>query len=483
MLLVVVNGCEEAESQGEQLAKKNCSSCHKYPEPEELDKATWMKHVLPQMGGFMGFRLFEGGTYFEDDRIERSISLQDWNAIVRYYVTNAPDQVPSAERTHSIDSKIPFFETYRFPYRKSESATTFIAIESGKQRLIFGDGVSSRLYRSDSTLSGIQDSIYAGTGLADMVVDNSEVFLLSMGVLTPSDALKGKLMHTETFSDTAKVLIDSLQRPVDFTYRDLNNDGLKDFVVCEFGNITGSLNWYERLNSGSFRKHVLRPLPGAVHTEIADFNKDGLPDIIALMAQGDEGMFIYYNQGHSQFKESRILTFSPAYGSNSFQLYDFNKDGYPDIVASNGDNGDYPPILKPYHGLRIYINDGKNNFIEKVFIHVDGASKVVAADFDNDGNPDLASIAYFADYDNHPEEAFVLWKNSGDLEFHGYSFPEVSAGRWLTMDANDIDGDGDIDIVLGNANFSMGRIPQTLKEGWNRTAPSVIVLKNSNSRR
>ena len=121
--------------------------------------------------------------------------------------------------------------------------------------------------------------------------------------------------------------------------------------------------------------------------------------------------------------------------------------------------------------------------LKKVFIHVDGASKVIAADFDNDGNPDLASIAYFADYDNHPEEAFVFWKNSGDLEFHGYSFPEVSAGRWLTMDANDIDGDGDIDIVLGNANFSMGRIPQTLKEGWNRSAPSVIVLKNSNSRR
>ena len=228
---------------------------------------------------------------------------------------------------------------------------------------------------------------------------------------------------------------------------------------------------------------ILRPLPGAVHTEIADFNKDGRPDIIALMAQGDEGMFIYYNQGNNQFKESRILQFSPAYGSNSFQLYDFNKDGHPDIVASNGDNGDYPPILKPYHGIRIYLNDGNNNFSEKVFIHIDGASKVIAADFDNDGNPDLASIAYFADYDNHPEEAFVLWQNSGNLTFHGYSFPTVSAGRWLTMDANDIDGDGDTDIVLGNANFSMGRIPRKLKEEWNRTAPSVIVLKNSNPRR
>jgi hypothetical protein len=483
MLLVIDNGCEEAESPGEKLARKNCSSCHKYPQPDELDKATWMKHVLPQMGGFMGFRLFEGGTYFEDDRIQRSISLDEWNAIVRFYVTNSPTEIPSAERTHSIQSANHFFQAFIFPYRKSESATTFISIDDAHRNLLFGDGVSSRLYRSDSTLSGIQDSVYAGTGLSDVLSDSSTFFLLSMGVLTPSDALNGRLMEVHSFSDTALVLIDSLQRPVDFNYEDMNGDGRKDFVVCEFGNTTGGLNWYERLTSGSFTKHTLRPLPGAVHTEIADFNKDGRPDIMALMAQGDEGMFIYYNQGHNRFQESRILRFSPAYGSNSFQLYDFNKDGHPDIVASNGDNGDYPPILKPYHGIRIYMNDGTNNFTEKLFIHVDGASKVMAADFDNDGDPDLASIAYFADYDRHPEEAFVFWKNSGDLTFSGYSFPEVSAGRWLTMDANDLDGDGDTDIVLGNANFSMGNIPRKLKAEWNRSAPSAVVLKNSNPRR
>ncbi|HSB94706.1 MAG TPA: VCBS repeat-containing protein [Flavitalea sp.] len=481
-ILVIVQGCEDTVPPGEQLARKTCSSCHKYPAPGELDKNTWMKYVLPQMGGFLGFRLFEGGTYFEDDRIERSISIDDWNTIVQFYIATAPAKISTAERTHSISGKIPFFETYRFPYRKSESATTFIAIDS-THRLLFGDGVSSRLYRANSTLTGIEDSISAGTGLADVLADSSGMYLLSMGVLTPSDALKGKLMHAKSFSGNATVLIDSLQRPVDFSYMDLNSDGRKDFVICEFGNTSGSLAWYEHLSSGAFTKHTLRPLPGAVHTEIADFNKDGLPDIIALMAQGDEGMFIYYNLGQNQFKESRILQFSPAYGSNSFQLYDFNKDGHPDIVASNGDNGDYPPILKPYHGLRIYINDGNNRFSEEVFIHVDGASKVIAADFDNDGNADLASIAYFADYENHPEESFVLWKNSGDFEFSGYSFPEVNAGRWLTMDANDIDGDGDMDIVLGNANFSMGKIPPNLKEEWNRTAPSVIVLKNSARRR
>src|SRR6476469_3169727 len=83
----ILIGCNDAApSPGEALARRTCSSCHKYPEPGELDKASWMKYVLPQMGGFLGFRLFEGGTYFEDDRVQRSISLNDWNSIVRFYV-------------------------------------------------------------------------------------------------------------------------------------------------------------------------------------------------------------------------------------------------------------------------------------------------------------------------------------------------------------------------------------------------------------
>lgn len=437
-----------------------------------------MKYVLPQMGSFLGCRLFEGGTYFEDDRVQRSISLADWNSIVRFYVSRAPEGIPSAERTHVVQSALTDFETVSLPFIKFESATTFIAIDSTNHSIVFGDGVSRQLYRYDTALTNVIDSIPAGVGLSDLIAENGNLFMLSMGVLTPSDALKGSLSVFNQATRKDSVILDSLQRPVHAEYVDLNADGRKDFLICEFGNTAGRLAWYEQTEQARYRLHVLRPLPGAVHTQISDLNKDGRPDIIALMAQGDEGMFVYYNLGNGQFKESRILQFSPAFGSNYFQLYDFNKDGHPDIVATNGDNGDYPPILKPYHGIRIYINDGKNNFSEKLFIHVDGASKVLVADLNDDSQPDLASIAYFADYEKHPEEAFVVWVNLGDMAFRGQSFPAVNAGRWLTMDAGDMDGDGDIDIALGNANFAMGKIPAALKNQWNRSAPSVMVLRN-----
>ena len=104
----------------------------------------------------------------------------------------------------------------------------------------------------------------------------------------------------------------------------------------------------------------------------------------------------------------------------------------------------------------------------------------LAADFDQDGDLDIAAISFFPDYDKSPEESFVYLENKGGLKFEAYSFPESTAGRWLTMDVNDLDGDGDVDIVLGS--FAQGPqsipIPAPLQESWNTNGISVLVLEN-----
>ena len=38
-------------------------------------------------------------------------------------------------------------------------------------------------------------------------------------------------------------------------------------------------------------------MPGAEKAYIQDYNKDGLPDIWVLFAQGDEGIFLFTNKG------------------------------------------------------------------------------------------------------------------------------------------------------------------------------------------
>jgi hypothetical protein len=160
------------------------------------------------------------------------------------------------------------------------------------------------------------------------------------------------------------------------------------------------------------------PHPGAIKAYVNDYNHDGLPDIIALFAQGDESVFLFTNKGDATFDAKQVLRFPPSYGSSYFELDDFNKDGYPDIVYTCGDNADYSPVLKPYHGVYIFLNDGKNNFTQSFFYPLNGCYKAIAKDFDNDGDLDLATISFFADYKNHPEEGFVYLKNNGNLNFY-----------------------------------------------------------------
>ncbi len=88
---------------------------------------------------------------------------------------------------------------------------------------------------------------------------------------------------------------------------------------------------------------------------------------------------------------------------------------------------------------------------------------------------DIAAISFFADYETQPEEGFVYLKNSGNLKFLPFTIPGSESGRWLTMDAGDIDGDGWEDIVLGN--FTLGPV-KNKKMDQPENVPPFLILKN-----
>ncbi len=482
-------GCNSAGNkkiaEGKELAHTYCVSCHAFPDPSLLSKKTW-GDVLPKIAELMYVDAYynpynisgaEGDRPASRVAPEQLFPYEKWEKIVRYYIATAPEQQPGRiKELPAIETGLKNFTVHSLYPRSGTPFTTLVQFDTAGQRIFFADGNEGTLFVTDTKLKVI-DSFLVFTGATDLNLQKNPVPVIAMGILKPSDEKLGKLALAIK-GKTPVTIIDSLRRPVQATYADLNGDHKEDIVISEFGFRHGSLAWFEKEEDDQYKKHLLRDLPGATRSEVFDFNKDGKPDIIALMAQADEGIFIYYNEGNGKFREERVLQFPPVYGTNYFQLFDFNKDGFMDILTTNGDNADYSMVSKAYHGIRIFFNDGKNHFKEKTFLPVYGIQKAIPADMDNDGDIDLVSISFFPDYEKHPEESFIYWENSGNDNFRRYTFEGVTEGRWITLDVGDMDKDGDKDIILGNAVLQFGNVPKNLIEKWNKHSPSIVVLEN-----
>ena len=101
-------------------------------------------------------------------------------------------------------------------------------------------------------------------------------------------------------------------------------------------------------------------------------------------------------------------------------------------------------------------------------------------DYDLDGDLDIAAISFFPNYYSYPEEGFIYLEQVENFNFVEYSFPESINGRWMVMDAGDMDSDGDIDLALGsNVSFKPQGDTTGLSTRWATIGPSIIVLENT----
>ncbi|MFB6272072.1 MAG: FG-GAP repeat domain-containing protein [Salinibacter sp.] len=490
------------QKSGQALAKQYCSSCHRYPEPNLLDKTAWREHVLPPMGYMLGIypggerpdSLFESGRAGELVRQARiypktpQLSRSKWKRIVRFYTENAPEDPLPQKSPPNIELGLDQFEV-RFPdFRMEPPLTTLVHIDTARSRVLVGD------FKQDvSTLNilgrqgTVNNRLAVGSAPSSLHMRQGVPFVANMGEFMPSDRPNGRLirlLQQEEGSsyDSYYTILDSLQRPAHFAASDLTGNGMTDVVVCEFGYHTGRLAWFENEGGGRFAEHVLMPKPGATRAYIRDLNDDDRPDIIAQMGQGDEGIDIYYNRGDGRFERERVLQFHPAYGSSYFELVDFNRDGHLDILYTNGDNGDYYPTLKRYHGVRIFMNDGSNEFEERYFFPLNGAYRAKAVDFDRDGDLDIAAIGFYPDFRDRPRESFVYLENRGDLSFDARTFEGYDRGRWLVLDTGDLTGDEAPDIVLGSfTGFQAIGDTTGLNKKWWKEGPSIAILENQHS--
>ncbi len=468
-----------------------CASCHKAPNIQDLPKHIWKDNVLPAMAARMGIINQENHPYYKLPFNEQSaiiktgvypykpiIDINDWELLKNYIIKLAPEQLPSRKDTIKSAPLSQFREHPISLDSVKGSYYTFLEIDTLNQRVItgsrFGELTSYDLNTKQSNQIGRFDKAITNARL-----NGDSIFVTNMGVMDPNEIPRGRtvLRHGQ---ETA-VLQDSLHRPVQTLYADLDKNGTEEILICEFGDLTGKLSLLEKDQYGFYEKRVLLNLPGALRIVIKDMDSDGKEDLVVLMAQGDEAMYIFYQKAPLEFEADKVIRFSPVYGSSWFELVDFNGDGFNDIITVHGDNADKSFVNKPYHGMRIHINDGDNNFKELYFHPLNGATRVMAKDFDADGDIDIALLATFPDYENYPDYNFVYLENiNGDaIKFKQEHLANINLGRWFLMDAADTDSDGDIDIVLSAMSFGFTPATEELNKIWKESYTDLLILENT----
>ena len=221
---------------------------------------------------------------------------------------------------------------------------------------------------------------------------------------------------------------------------DLNNDGWSDLTApCEqTSDARVFLN-----NNGTFAgpPQKVSLVNGAISSpnEGADFDNDGNIDLVIGNTGGDKASLIF-GDGTGNFPAGRKTSVTCASTIRGVGVGDFNGDGWDDFVTANR--------FGPTSGnLSIVLNNGDGTFAPAVAKNTGGAGEytIAIADANNDGIPDI----FCGTFDPTAVIIVLLGNGSGDFTAQ----PAVAEGGkpWQTV-VGDFNKDGNVDVASCNSN-------------------------------
>ncbi len=177
-----------------------------------------------------------------------------------------------------------------------------------------------------------------------------------------------------------------------------------------------------------------------------DFDLDGDDDLYVVSGESSQPKIfkkdrLYINNGNNVFKKREdAVPNETSFNGSVVKVNDFDKDGYDDVFVGAKTNSSF---ASKSASLLLKNNKGTGFSVSQIFDDIDFVSDAVWFDVDNDGWKDLI-IASEWNY-------IKAYKNvAGSLVAEQNWFPEETKGLWQHLNLFDIDGDNDLDLIVGN---------------------------------
>ena len=237
------------------------------------------------------------------------------------------------------------------------------------------------------------------------------------------------------------VYYEASQQTFDVAIVDLDNDG--DGDVITLANSSAAITVHENLGNGSFpvlTRYEVASLSDAV--ESADIDNDGDIDIVVNgevdISSLDPVVKILKNNGNGTFAPA--IDYTPTRNFGDMKLRDINGDGFVDLILAPD------AIDSPYH-FGTALNLGNGTFAPTVVTEVFscGHGTIDAADLDGDGDLDIV----LTEEDGCPgiDPHIFIFRNDGNQNF--VRMPDIVLPGRLPhgLALAEVTGDSNIDII------------------------------------
>jgi hypothetical protein len=398
-------------------------------------------------------------------QLESSKTGKTWFQIIDRFFSKQSEEEMSADLPHG--KKIDFLTPKKIgdPFTKPPMISNLEAVDldmDGLLDVVGCDAFNNKIFWIRQFPAGVYtehalaDSILAPSHVQAIDFDKDgdlDLVVSSLGMLFPSNDKIGSIYILENDGKmhfAKHLIVDKIARCSDVRAGDLNGDGLLDLAAVEFGYDDGETRWFENLGNWKFKSHILQSLSGGINCELVDIDNDGDLDIITLISQEWEEIYLFVNNGKGKFEPKLLYgSTNEDFGSSSISLVDLDQDGDIDLLYTNGDAFDYiPPRPRPWHGVNWLENKGNYKFEFHRVANFGGAYGARALDVNHDGHLDIIAVSAFNLWANPSAQSIIWLENDGKMNFIEHDIAN-NPTHLLCVSLGDFNNDGEMDVVTG----------------------------------